>query len=59
MPVNFKKLNKMDILISSEPWTPEEQAAFSAFLKARKAKEAAKTQKLKAKKKTPAKAKNR
>jgi hypothetical protein len=36
--IDFKKLDKMDIAIQSEPWTPEEQVAFSAFLKAEKKK---------------------
>jgi hypothetical protein len=59
MPIDFKKLEMMDIVVVDEPWTPEERAAFSAFLKARKIKNAAILQKLKAKKKTPAKAKSR
>jgi hypothetical protein len=59
MPIDFKKLEMMDIVVVDEPWTPEEQKAFSAFLKARKAKEALKIGKLKPKKKTPAKAKSR
>jgi hypothetical protein len=36
--IDFKKLDKMDIAICSEPWTPEERTAFSAFLKAEKLK---------------------
>jgi hypothetical protein len=36
--IDFKKLDKMDIAICSEPWTPEERAAFSAFLKTEKMK---------------------
>ncbi|MFI5263007.1 MAG: hypothetical protein ACHQM6_00670 [Candidatus Kapaibacterium sp.] len=59
MPVNFKKLHKMDMLISSEPMTPEERAAFSAFLAALKAKEAAKNGKLKTKKKASPKTKSK
>ncbi len=32
MPINFKKLNKMDIAIKSTPMTPEERAILSKII---------------------------
>ena len=32
MPINFKELNKMDILIKSTPMTPEEKALLSKII---------------------------
>jgi hypothetical protein len=56
---DYKKLDDVDILIKSEPMTPEERAAFSAFIKKNKVKNAALLKSLQAKKKLTAKAKSR
>jgi len=38
MKIDFKKLEDEEVIFVNEPWTPDEQAIFSAFLKAEKAK---------------------
>jgi hypothetical protein len=37
--IDFKKLDRADLWIASDPLTPEQEKAFSEFLKARKVKE--------------------
>lgn len=37
---DYKKLEEFDMVVIDEPWTPEERKAFSAYLKAEKAKRA-------------------
>ncbi|MFI5201557.1 MAG: hypothetical protein ACHQNE_04165 [Candidatus Kapaibacterium sp.] len=36
---DFAKLDRMDIEVIDEPWTPEERKALSEYLKAQKAKQ--------------------
>jgi hypothetical protein len=38
MKTDFKKLDDEEVIFVNEPWTPEERAAFSAFLKTEKLK---------------------
>jgi hypothetical protein len=37
--IDFKKLDRVDLWIASDSLTPEQEKAFSEFLKTRKAKE--------------------
>ena len=58
--IDFEALKKMDIEVVNEPWTTEEQAAFSKFLAERRKKEAKKQAQLDPKKrKKSANAKSR
>ena len=48
--IDIEALKKMDIEVVNEPWTPEEQVAFSKFLVERRKKEAKKLAPVNAKK---------